>query len=282
MKYLRTLSSCLNPTLLVTQLNVAISPFCLLSSEKLSNRFVYFFIINSSLATASVVLADSDVQKADASIATHLPYKLTAAWYNFSNHTDGWDLNLRRSSEIGNAWVGYFRLANQNITQWRIGWDNSYGSIVRISPSIQFASHGFIGGSIQVETGDPWFAGVGLGRTNLRPYWNLNFDPNDAYTLSAGRRSSNNQVFMFQLVRDNRQNPDQRHIHFLYRQPLADEQRVTIDALYKTGQVEDRRIRRWGLSLTYNWPRFFARVAWDPQTNFTPADALRLSVGTRF
>ncbi|HEY6897800.1 MAG TPA: hypothetical protein VI279_11110 [Rhodocyclaceae bacterium] len=209
-------------------------------------------------------------------------YKLTTGWYGFSDHSSGIDLNLRRSSESGNLWLGWFRLADQDIRQWRGGWDNSYGEAVRISPSIQLASGGFVGGSIGIETGAPWFVGAGLGRTNLRPYWNLNFDPNDAYTLSAGHRSDDNQLFMWQLVRDNRENPDQRHMHFLYRQPLADGQRLTVDALYKTGRVDDATIHRWGLTLAYDWPRFFVRAAWDPKTNFTSVDALRLAIGTRF
>lgn len=247
------------------------SPFC-----------AYLFSVSAILATARIALADSAAPETAQSPSAQAAYKFTAGWYGFSDRTDGLDLNLRRSSEIGNAWIGYFRLSDQSITQWRTGWDNSYGSTVRLSPSIQFATHGFVGGSIQVETGEPWFVGAGLGRTNLRPYWNLNFDPNDAYTLSAGHRSMNNQLFMFQLVRDNRQNPDQHHMHFVYRQPLADDERMTLDALYKTGLVGDERVRRWGFTFTYDWPRLFARVAWDPKTNFTPVDSVRLSVGTRF
>ncbi len=34
-------------------------------------------------------------------------------------------------------------------------------------------------GSLLTATA-PWFAAAGLGRTNLRPYVNLNFDPNDS------------------------------------------------------------------------------------------------------
>jgi len=249
---------------------------------KIRNGVPLLFAGIAAMTSAGVLAAGSEIQNAGESVAAQPLYKFTTGWYRMSDHTDGWDLNLRRSSDIGNAWIGYFRLADQSISQWRAGWDNSYGSIVRVSPSIQVATHGFIGGSIQVETGEPWFAGLGLGRTNLRPYWNLNFDPNDAYTLSAGHRSSDNQLLMFQLVRDNRQNPDQRHIHCIYRQPLPDGKRVTVDALYKTGLVDDEKIRRVGLSVTYDWPRWFARVAWDPNTNFTPVNALRLSVGARF
>lgn len=228
------------------------------------------------LAAASVAASGQEAPAADAA------YKLTTGAYSLSGHTTGWDVNLRRSSGAGNVWVGYFRLASQEMTQWRAGWDHSYGTAVRVSPSIQFASGGFVGGSVQVETGDPWFAGAGLGRTNLRPYWNLNFDPNDAYMLSAGHRSADNQLFMVQLVRDNRLNPDQRHLHLIWRQPLPEGERLTLDALHKAGLVDNERIRRWGFSATYDWPRWFVRLAWDPKTNFTPADAWRLSVGSRF
>lgn len=209
-------------------------------------------------------------------------YKLTLGWYAFADHSRGVDTNLRNTSEWGNAWVGYFRLPAQQVSQWRTGWDRSFGSAVRITPSAQFASGGFVGGSVQMEAGAPWFAGAGLGRTNLRPYYNLNFDPNDSWLAQAGRRGAEGQLVMVQMVRDNRQSPDERHVHLIYRQPLADGDRLTLDALYKTGWVEGERIRRWGWTLTYDWPRVFVRVARDPRTNFTPLDAWRLSVGARF
>lgn len=219
---------------------------------------------------------------AQADEAAPAEYKFTTGVYHFSDHTTGLDLNLRRSADNGNTWIGYYRSAGQEVTQWRAGWDHSYGQTWRVSPSIQVASFGFVGGSVQLETGDPWFAGVGLGRTNLKPYVNLNFDPNDAWMLSAGRRRSDNQLLMVQLIRDNRQNPDQQHLHFLLREPLPDGQRISVDVLYKTGLVEDVRIHRWGLTLTYDHPHWFARFAWDPKANFTPADMLRVQVGTRF
>ena len=210
------------------------------------------------------------------------PFKLTVGAYRYSDNSDGVDTNLRHSSELGNVWVGYYRGTDEGISQWRTGWDRSFGEVVRVSPSVQLASGGFVGGSIQAEAGAPWFAGVGLGRTNLRPYVNLNFDPNDSYVISAGRREEGGRLFMLQMVRDNRQNPDQRHFHFVYRQPLSGGERLTLDTLYKVGDVDGETIRRWGVSATYDWPRFLVRVARDPKTNFTAVDAWRLSVGLRF
>lgn len=229
-------------------------------------------LLAACLAASAPVLAE------EASPA----FKLTLGWYRYSDHSGGVDTNLRHTSELGNVWVGFFRLPEEHVKQWRSGWDRTFGSTVRISPSVQLASQGFAGASVQVETGAPWFAGVGLGRTNLRPYYNLNFDPNDSYVLSAGRREEGGRIVMAQMVRDNRRNPDQRHFHLVYRQPLEGGERLTVDTLYKVGKVEEETIHRWGLTVTYDWPRVFARLAWDPKTNFTPVDAWRLSVGTRF
>jgi hypothetical protein len=209
-------------------------------------------------------------------------FKLTVGWYRYSDSTHGVDTNLRHTSDLGNVWLGFYRQTDPALSQWRTGWDRSFGKAVRISPSVQLASGGFAGGSIQAEAGAPWFGAVGFGRTNLRPYVNLNFDPNDSYLVAAGRRDEIGQVVMVQMIRDNRENPDQRHFHLVYRQPLDPGDRLTIDTLYKVGNVDGERIRRWGFTMTYDWPRWFVRLARDPNTNFTPVDAWRFSVGTRF
>ena len=209
-------------------------------------------------------------------------FKFTLGSYRYSDDSQGVDANLRHTSGLGNVWLGYFRLPDQDVSQWRGGWDRTFGEDVRFSPSLQLASGGFEGGSVALEAGAPWFASVGLGRTNLKPYYNLNFDPNDSYSLSAGRRDESGQLFAVQYVRDNRENPSQRHLHFVYRQPFDGGNRLTVDVLYKKGLVEDELIKRWGFTLAYDWPRFFVRLARDPKTNFTPVDAWRFSVGTRF
>ena len=165
----------------------------------------------------------------------------------------------------------------------RAGWDSSYKlGPVRFMPSLQIASGGFVGGSAALEVGDTWFAGVGAGRTNLRNYANLNFDPNDAWMLSGGYRWADNRSLALQVVRDNRLNPDQQNTHLVYRTPINGTDRLTLDLLQKKGLVGGASISRFGLSVGYDWPRYFVRVAWDPQVNFTAQDMLRLSVGTRF
>ena len=216
-----------------------------------------------------------------------ITYKFTAGHYQLSGgglpSASGLDLNLRATGSFGNAWLGWYGSASQDIKQVRAGWDSSYKlGPLRLMPSVQIASGGFVGGSVMVETGDTWFAGAGVGRTNLRNYANLNFDPNDAWMLSGGYRWAGNHSLALQVVRDNRENPDQQNVHLVYRTPINGSDRLTLDLLQKKGLVAGLPINRTGLSVAYDWPRYFVRVAWDPLVNFTEQNMLRLSVGARF
>jgi hypothetical protein len=215
------------------------------------------------------------------------PFKLTLGAYHLSGggapSGNALDVNLRHTSDLGNVWVGYYRSPSEDVSQARIGWDRTFAwGPVRVMPSVQAASGGFWGGSIGVETGETWFVGAGLGRTNLRPYANLNFDPNDAWTLAGGYRWADNHALALLLVRDNREHPDQQHLHLSYRTPIEGGQRLTLDLLDKRGLVNGEPIHRVGASLGYDWPRHFVRVAWDPKVNFTAQNMLRLSAGLRF
>jgi hypothetical protein len=206
----------------------------------------------------------------------------------------GLDLNLRNTSKLGDLWLGWYQqpaVNNDDATrqkQWRTGWDNTFSTgWVRFQPSLQAASGGFWGGSLGLETGDTWYAGVGLGRTNLRPYVNLNFDPNDALMASGGYRWNAHQSLGFQWVRDNRLNPDQRHFHVVYRQGLRERERITFDLLSKAGNVTDtagsvQKINKLGLSATYDWHEKFVRLSYDPNANFGVQNMWRFSLGTRF
>jgi hypothetical protein len=234
-------------------------------------------------AIATAALAAATVHADDGPA----PFKLTTGVYQLSGggvpSGTALDLNLRNTSDLGNVWVGWYRAPVQDVSQARAGWDRSFAwGPVRVMPSLQWATGGFWGGSIAVETGETWFAGAGLGRTNLRPYVNLNFDPNDAWTLTGGYRWADNHVLSLLLVRDNREHPDEQHLHLVYRTPVEGDRRLTLDLLAKRGLVDGEPIRRFGFTVGYDWPRHFVRLAWDPKVNFTAQDMLRLSAGLRF
>jgi hypothetical protein len=240
-----------------------------------------------SSALVGVLMASLSAAQAAEDAAKPISYKLTAGHYQLSGgglpKAAGLDVNLRATGSFGNAWLGWYGSVSQDIRQVRAGWDSSYKlGLVRLTPSLQIASGGFVGGSLSVETGDTWFVGAGAGRTNLRNYANLNFDPNDAWMLSGGYRWADNQSLALQVVRDNRLNPDQQNTHLVYRTPFNGADRLTLDLLQKKGLVGGVPISRFGLSVGYDWPRYFVRVAWDPQVNFTAQDMLRLSAGVRF
>jgi hypothetical protein len=218
---------------------------------------------------------------------TPVRYKLTVGYYQFSqglsDNGPAMDLNLRQTSSLGNVWFAHYDSWAHGVTQTRLGWDRTWGQdTLRLIPSLQLASGGAWNGSLGAETGQTWFAGLAFGRTNLRDSLSLNFDPNDMVTLSGGYRWSEINSLSFQLVRDNRLHPDQQHLHLIYRTPLPDARRLTVDVLFKRGLVDDEPTERTGLTVTHDWPRWFIRAAWDPKTNFTSQDLLRLVVGTRF
>lgn len=215
------------------------------------------------------------------------PFKFTTGFYRSAGGgqpaSTGLDVNLRHTGSVGDLWIGWFRAPAVAVSQVRGGWDRTFTlGPVRLQPSLQWASGGFAGGSLNLETGDNWYAGAGLGRTNLRDYVNLNFDPNDAWMLSAGYRWSDARYAGMQVVRDNRQHPDQQHVHFVLRLPVEGGHAVFLDVLDKRGTVDTRPIHRTGASLTYGWPGLFVRLAYDPQVNFTSQNQWRVSAGTRF
>jgi hypothetical protein len=211
-------------------------------------------------------------------------WKFTTGWYHFTDKTNAADFNLRYTwKDVGNLWLGYYLPEGRSADQYRAGWDSQFTfGPVRVMPSLQVASGGFFGGSFGVETGKDWFIGAGYGRTNLRPYVNLNFDPNDSYTINGGYRWKNGASASLLWVQDIRENPDQKHLHLVYRTPLPKGRRLTFDGLFKTGFVGNHTIHRLGASVTYDWPRYFIRIAYDPHANFAPESMWRFSAGVRF
>ncbi len=244
---------------------------------KLKGLYIMFRILLLILLLAPAIV------RAVEAVPVEPRFKLTMGHFVYSGGVGSNDINLRNSSASGNLWLGYYESRQRAEAQFRGGWDHTFNvSGFRISPSIQVASMGFFSLSAQAEVGESWFVGAGLGRTNLRPYSNLNFDPNDSWMVSAGKRTATGEVFYLQQVRDNRLSPDQRHVHAYYRMPFNNGDRVTLDMLYKTGLVGDTLIHKWGVSLVYDWSEFFVSVAYDPKVNFSTDNMLRSSIGIRF
>lgn len=208
-------------------------------------------------------------------------WKLTLGEY-FYPSAAGTDVNLRWRNDDTDAWVGFYHDPVFG-TQSRTGVDTSLALAknVQLQPSLQLATGGFIGGSVNLQVGDVWYAYVGLGRTNLRPYFNLNFDPNDAVTWGIGHRADGGATATVFVVADNRLGTGQQDWHLNVGVPLQGSHTV-FDLLYKRGEGDTRRISAWGGSVTWNWRQWFVRAARDPYQNFSAQDAWRVSTGLRF
>ncbi|RQP21859.1 hypothetical protein [Piscinibacter terrae] len=228
----------------------------------------------SLLALPAIATADAGESK---------PWKLTVADYRYSDGSDGQDVNLRWRREDTNVWVGTYH--DQTFgSQARTGFDTSIalGGSATLQPSLQAASRGFFGGSLNLQVGDPWYVLVGWGRTNLKPYFNLNFDPNDAITLGAGWHGEGGRSIALSVIADDRLHTGQKDWHLYGRWPVAADLRMTLDLMRKTGQGDGGSVHAWGLIATLDFPSWFVRVAHDPKQNFSALDATRLAAGLRF
>lgn len=208
-------------------------------------------------------------------------WKLTAGDYLYGAYA-GLDVNLRWQQNATHAWIGGYR-DREFGSQLRAGVDTSVplGDALQLQPSLQVATLGFIGGSLMLQAGRSWYGLAGIGRTNLRAYFNLNFDPNDAVTVGVGHHVEGGVDWSLFVVADDRLGTQQRDWHWLARVPLGTT-RLTVDALYKCGLGDDGYVRGWGLAATVDWPRWFLRVARDPHQNFGALSATRLAAGIRF
>ncbi|HEV8095524.1 MAG TPA: hypothetical protein VGP71_07335 [Burkholderiales bacterium] len=217
--------------------------------------------------------------------AESIDWKLTYTHHSAESEPDAFDLNLRGTYGATVFWVGYYRRASE-FEQTRIGLERwltyDWGKLLL---SGQAATHGFLGFASQAEIGkDSVRLLAGFGRTNLRSYYNLNFDPNDAITLGVIADLPQDMRASVFAVHDDRLHTGQTVIHVLLRTSGDPAQRWTIDASQRRGPLGDggERVHRTGVAVTFDHAPYFARVAFDPNANFSGHDMVRLGFGVRF
>jgi len=212
-----------------------------------------------------------------------IAWKFTASSYRSSDSNNAVDFNLRGNRGPHTGWIGYYRDDN-GARQARAGYERHVDMPwLRTVLSAQVASRGFFGGSITSEVGGDNYLLVGWGRTNLREYFNLNFDPNDAITLGIGTHAiADTDLSLFQ-IRDDRLHTGQRVTHAMLRRSFDDKQRITVDLSRKRGLDSDGMfITGSSWTVTYDRGAYFARLAHDPYAGFSPATQTRISAGMRF
>lgn len=211
-------------------------------------------------------------------------FKATYGWYNYSNSTQGNDLNLRWEHGTTRAWIGHYGDPTFG-HQTRAGIEHTFTltPIALLQLSVETASQHYFGASVAVAVGKPLFVLVGLERTNLRPYFNLDFNPNDAITLGLGWKSSEGSLLAVTVVADNRLDTGQKIVHLYGRHRLSDDLRVSFDLNHKRADGQDGLlVKGWGLSTTLDFPSWFMRLAREQRQNFERYDATRITAGIRF
>ncbi|MGH8137638.1 MAG: hypothetical protein ACREVV_05515 [Steroidobacteraceae bacterium] len=241
----------------------------------------FFSALRPIAALLFLICMCADALAEDGNTSVERPWKLTVGDYRYSDYSGG-DVNLRWRRSDTDAWLGVY--SDQVFgTQGRAGADTSVqiAKSIQIQPSLQVATLGFVGGSLNIQAGEEWFGMAGIGRTNLKPYFNLNFDPNDALTFGAGHHGADGSIYTLFVVADDRLHTRQRDWHFNVRTPLG-KMRATLDILRKSGISDAGYITGWGFTGTWDCPTWFLRLARDPYQNFSAQNAWRFSGGVRF
>jgi len=212
-------------------------------------------------------------------------WKLTTTYYYTTSEPGAYDVNLRGVYGPHTGWVGYYDQPGE-FRQARVGYEyNLRLPLAQTVFSAQYASQGFLGGSVTSAVGGDVYGVIGISRTNEKPYFNLNFDPNDAWTFGVGAHLPHEGTFTLYQIHGEWIAAGQRVTHAVYRMKPTPDTRLSIDAFYKYGPLDSDQggtVRTGGLSVAFDYRAWFARIAWDPKVNFTPNDMLRIAVGLRF
>ena len=236
----------------------------------------------AALSGFALMVAGTPVQ---ASESEAWAFKFTSAVYAERDTPLAADQNLRGNLGEHTTWVGHYQRGGQ-FAQTRAGYEYTFKlPFGQVIPSLQAATHGFVGGAITGQLGsDTAWAIVGVGRTNLKPYYNLSFDPNDSVVLGAGVRVRKTGVLSLFTVADDRLGTGQKVTHLVWRDRYTKEQRITIDFVHKTGSLEAGLpgTPGKGLTVTYDHGNLFARIGREQNVNFTTSDQTRFAAGFRF
>lgn len=242
-------------------------------------------VLAGVIGLPTVVRADSSPPGgAEVAAEEGWAFKLTPSYYSTTHESEATDVNLRANNGPHALWLGYYRRGNE-FEQTRTGYEyTAQFSSLQLVPSLQLATHGFAGGSLNARIGDAVYALLGFGRTNTRDYYNLNFDPNDSIVYGLGTRLLPKSDLSLFAVKDNRLHTGQVVTHLVWRLSPGDRQRWTVDLSSKRGRAspDDEVVSGRALSVTYDYHDIFVRLARDEKVNFTNEDQMRVSLGLRF
>jgi hypothetical protein len=209
--------------------------------------------------------------------------KLTLGIY-LTPGSRAYDLNLRHQFGPFTAWVAGFYDPQSNKLM-RVGGQYDYKKgWLHLVPSLEVSTTKAMSGSLSSELG----AGktvflAGVSRTNLRPFFDLFWDPSDSVQLGIGHRiSSYDRISAFTIF-DVRLHTQQQNTHVVWRHKLNRNNGITFDGLFKSGHTETGNfIYNVGLGVYYDRPKWFWKLHYDPHVNFTERTMVRSGIGLKF
>jgi hypothetical protein len=242
-------------------------------------------------ATALAIEDRADIEPNEpAGPDRRIAWKFTPSIYRETANRSALDLNLRGNRNNDTFWIGEYRRGTE-FQQTRLGYERQFTlPLGRVIASGQYATGGFWGASATLEASadaiGPYVGLLGLGRTNRKPYYNLNFDPNDSVLIGAGWRPDERTALTLFQLRDDRLGTGQRVTHLVLRQKTGARSRWTVDVFERSGRTDadpgSESFKANGFALTYDREPWFVRLAWDPKVNYTGSDMTRLAIGVRF
>jgi len=194
------------------------------------------------------------------------------------------DVNARYSAGNWTGWLGWYGPHSEIGSQARAGLEyDMRRRRMLIIPSIQAASQSFVGASLYSEIGGTVYAIAGASRTNLEPYVNLNFDPNESWQLGGGAHFHQADSVAAFTVWDNRLHTSQQNTHVIVRHYFARTHRVTLDVSYKSGRGDSGDfVRGTAIGSEVDWHRWFVKGARDAHVNYSAQTMWRFGGGVRF
>jgi hypothetical protein len=217
-----------------------------------------------------------------------ISWKLTASRYTDSILGQSHDVNIRGNTKYLTMWLGHFEQSNI-FTQTRIGMEYSYAlPIGRLIGSLQIATENFQGWSLTWDGKNADEQGfgplLGISRTNLKPYYNLNFDPNDSVMLGGSYASKKTGRLMLYQVYDDRLDTGQKVTHLIWRRSLSGGKRITVDLFARSGAsaAGETLYRGTGMTTTLDVNDWFVRFGHDQNANYSPGNINRVAIGYRY
>jgi hypothetical protein len=209
--------------------------------------------------------------------------KLTLGIY-FTPGDRAYDLNLRHQFGSFTAWIAGFYDPKSNKLM-RVGAQYDYKKAwFHFVPTLEVSTTKAVAGSLYSELGSgKTFAIAGVSRTNLKPFFDLFWDPGDSVQLGIGHKiSSYDRISAFTIF-DVRLHTQQQNTHVVWRHKLNANNGITFDGLFKSGHTDSGEfIHRVGIGVYYDRPKWFWKLYYDPRANFSSRTMVRTGIGMKF